>query len=181
MKLLLTSIYIIFSFLFLIYLAIPNINFPNQILDSRTSYEPADTETTLRKGYFTDFSRGEVLTHYKNEFVLNIFGYKLKPLELNYPPEEAQTLIRDQTRSTFLEELVFPFRESIYINGFEPKEDKDAIVVDGVRYRQKIIVKSVSSNVYVRFIIGIATIVFVGFYLLNLSLVINKVKKSWKS
>ena len=38
---------------------------------------------------------------------------------LNYPPEDAQTLIRDQTQATFLEEIVHPMRESLFIAGNE--------------------------------------------------------------
>jgi len=96
------------------------------------------------------------MSHYFSEFekdsLLNIY---LPTYRLNYPPEEAYEKIRDQTRSTFLEEIVHPFRESLYINGFEPKEEKDTIFIDGRIWRQKITVVFVPSNLLVRFLVGI--------------------------
>ena len=59
-------------------------------------------------------------------------------------------MIRDQTRSTFLEEVVHPLRESLYINGFEPKDPKDAVIIAGRVWRQKIIVRYVPSHAFVR-------------------------------
>jgi len=129
----------------LVYVLLPSPAFPNPLPDALQSKEPADSETPLRRAYFTNFTRGEVMAHYKKEFKWG--------LTLNYPPEESRTLIRDQTRSTFLEEIVHPLRESIYINGFEPKEEKDAINIAGLPWRQKIIVRYVPSSVYVRIIV----------------------------
>jgi len=143
-------LYILFSIIFLAYLSLPNPEFPAPPSDTLQSDEPADTETPLRRAYFTNFTREEVMDHYKDQF---------KGLyRLNYPPEEAGTIIRDQTRSTFLEEIVHPFRESIFINGFEPKEQKDAIEIAGRSWRQKIIVRYVPSSIWVRLVLGISTI-----------------------
>ena len=77
---------------------------------------------------------------------------------LNYPPEEARTIIRDQTRSTFLEEIVHPLRESVFINGFEPKDPKDAIEIAGRSWRQKIIVRYVPSRLWLRLVLGLSTV-----------------------
>jgi len=79
-------------------------------------------------------------------------GIPLPTFRLNYPPEEAQTIIRDQTRSTFLQEIVHPMRESVYINGFEPADPKDAVIIKGRHFRQKIIVRFVPSSFPVRLI-----------------------------
>jgi len=139
-----------------VYLLLPSSGFPEKIPDSLQSKELADTEDPNRRAYFTNYSREEVIEHYMNNF-----GGALR---LNYPPEESQTLIRDQTRSTYLEEIVHPMRESIYINGFEPKEDKDKINIEGRHFRQKIIVKYVEGNKYARVVVfGLA---LVGVYLL---------------
>lgn len=139
-------LYIVFSIAFLWYLAMPGPEFPNPPTDALRSKEPADSETPLRRAYFTNLTREEVMAHYLKEFKWGI--------RLNYPPEEAKTIIRDQTRSTFLEEIVHPFRESIYINGFEPKNEKDAINIEGKSWRQKIIIKQVSSAPFARIFIG---------------------------
>jgi len=143
-------LYILFSIIFLAYLSLPNSEFPAPPSDALQSDEPADTETPLRRAYFTNYTREEVMEHYKNEFQ---GGFRL-----NYPPEEARTIIRDQTRSTFLEEIVHPFRESVFINGFEPKEQKDAIEIAGRSWRQKIIVRYIPSSIWVRLVLGISTI-----------------------
>lgn len=72
-----------------------------------------------------------VVAHFSNyyrEFVLPFYIERYRqtawllipPLRLNYPPEFAFTAIKDQTQSTYLEELVYPLRDSLFVNGFEP-------------------------------------------------------------
>jgi hypothetical protein len=149
-------IFILFFLVLAIYVILPSPDFPKPLNNSFQSGEPADVETPLRRGYYTNATREEVMAHYKDEFG----GYGL-----NYPPEEAQTIIRDQTKSTFLEELVHPLRESIYINGFEPTDPQYKIVINGVHWNQKVIVRYVPSNVYVRLLVvclsGLATALLV--------------------
>ena len=151
--------FILFSIILLVYLSLPNPEFPTPPSDALQSDEPGDTETPLRRAYFTNLTRDEVMQHYKNEFKgSSFFGIYLPTYRLNYPPEEAQTIIRDQTRSTFLEEIVHPFRESVFINGFEPKDPKDAIEIKGRPWRQKIIVRYVPSNIWLRLVLGISAL-----------------------
>lgn len=152
-------LFVVFSLVFLFYLYLPNPKFPNPPEGALQSNEPADTETPLRRAYFTNLLRGEVMNFYKKEFESPaLFGIPFFTERLNYPPEEAKTLIRDQTRSTFLEELVHPFRESLFVNGFEPKVAKDAIFIEGKPWRQKIIVKYVPSERKVRILVGLLTL-----------------------
>jgi hypothetical protein len=142
---------VIFGVLFLFYLAIPNSDFPAPPLDSLQSHEPADSENPLRRAYFTNYSRAEVLVWYKGQFERpTVLGIKIPAYLLNYPPENAQTIIRDQTRSTFLQEVVHPFRESVFINGFEPTNPKDAIFIENRVWRQKITVRYIPSLPVVR-------------------------------
>lgn len=145
---------LLFSILLLIYVFLPTPQFPLPPPNSAQSFEPADTESHLRRAYFTNLTREEVLSHYENIFNT---GTKIPTLRLNYQPEEAQSIIRDQTKSTYLEELVHPFRESIFVNGFEPKSEKDTIIIDGVRWKQKIIVKYLPSNYIYRVIVTLLT------------------------
>lgn len=143
--------FFIFSGILVFYLLLPNPSFPEPPPDALQSNEPADTETTLRRAYFTNFTREEVLVHYKNQLQKSAFlGVPLPTYRLNYPPEEAKTIIRDQTRSTFLEEIVHPLRESVFINGFEPKDAKDTIFINDKYWRQKIIVRFIPSSVVIR-------------------------------
>lgn len=134
----------------------PSPDFPTPPSDALMSDEPADVETPLRRGYFTDLDREEVMQHYLSQFdETKLLDISILAYRLNYPPEEAQTLIRDQTRSTFLEEIVHPFRESVFINGFEPTEDRDLIRVGGKLWRQKIIVRYYPSDLKERLAVGI--------------------------
>jgi len=159
MKQFVKYVYIIFSIIFLFYLILPNPEFPEQLSGSIQSFEPADIETPLRRGYYTDLTRNEVMNFYISQ--VNKSPFKNIPIptyKLNYPPEEAQTLIRDQARSTFLEEIAHPMRESFFVNGFEPKQDKDMIEIEGKKWRQKIIVRYLPSSLYHRLLVGILTL-----------------------
>lgn len=146
----------IVAFFFIFYLYQPLNNFPKSLPNAVQSEEEGDNEDINRRAYFTDFTREEVIEFYKKDFSVSFFNFE--PLRLNYPPEDSQTLIRDQTRSTFLEELVYPMRESIFINGFEPKDPKDEIWYKGIHYRQKIIIRYVPSLFIPRLVIGMATV-----------------------
>lgn len=164
MKLFFKILYVVIFSVLLIYVILPEPQFPTPPADSIQSNEPADTETPLRRAYFTNYTRQEVMDHYKNEFSKpTIFNIPFIGYSFNYPPEESQITIRDQTRSTFLEEIVHPLRESIYINGFEPKTQKDAIFIENRSWRQKIIIKYSGSNTSVRvimvFLIAVSTLV----------------------
>jgi hypothetical protein len=142
----------------LIYASAPEPFFPPPPAGSVQSMEEADTENSLRKAYFTDFDREQVIRHYKQDFKLRIFGIEIPAMRLNYPPEDAQVLIRDQTRSSFLEELTYPLRQSLFINGFKPKEAKDEIWYKGVHYEQKITVRFVPSSRPVRIVVSLGIV-----------------------
>lgn len=162
MKKITKILFMIMTMALLFYLALPNLKFPSPPDDSLQSDEPADTESNLRRAYFTNLTREEVMLHYEGQFTKStLFNLTLPTYRLNYPPEEAKMLIRDQTRSTFLEEIVHPFRESVFVNGFEPKDPKDAILIGGRDWRQKIIIRYVPSNILVRLILGITALVLV--------------------
>ena len=143
-------IFVVFSLAFLIYLAFPEPPFPSGLWDFKSSTEGADKETPLRRGYYTNLTREQLMDHYTKEFAWGI--------RLNYPPEDAQTLIRDQTKSSFLEEIVHPMRESLFVNGYQPKPKDPPLEVNGIRYNQKVIVKYVGSSVFVRILVGILSL-----------------------
>ena len=168
------TVFIAFFVVGVLYLAIPNYAFPAPPPDSLQSQEPADTETPLRRAYFTNYTRDEVLAWYKGQFeAKTALGIKIPSYLLNYPPEEAQTIIRDQTRSIFLQEVVHPMRESLYINGFGAKSEKDTILINDRVWRLKITVRYVASDVIIREILFIASA-------LMIAVVYNTFKKSLK-
>ena len=147
------------------YLALPNYSFPIPPPDSIQSEEPADLESPLRRGYFTNFERAEILSWYKTQFDHSSFlNLGLPTVLLNYPPENAQTLIRDQTGSTFLQEFAHPFRESFYINGFETPENyiKPIFFVGGQTWQQKIIIRFIPTSIWVRELVFIASAVMIA-------------------
>ncbi len=161
-------VYIITSILFLIYLLLPNPNFPEPLDNTLQSTEPADIETPLRRSYYTDIDRATVMNIYSDEFRDNTSIIPWLNYRLNYPPEEAQTLIRDQARSTYLEEVVHPFRESLFVNGYEPKENKDIILVGDKFWKYKLTLKLQGSSVLARLVIGLLTILFIPLLFTNL-------------
>lgn len=134
-----------------VYTLLPSPKFPAPPPNAVQSTEEADSEDPLRRAYFTNYTREQVIDHYRNQF-----RYQPFILRLNYPPEDAQTIIRDQTRSTYLEELVHPLRESLFINGFVPRVAKDDIWYKGTHYEEKITVKYVVASAFVR--VPIATL-----------------------
>lgn len=168
--------YLVFFVLFLlfVYEVVPGPEFPPPPPDAIQSHEPADSETPLRRAYFTNLSRNEVMSWYRNKFdSVGFGGLRFYSINLNYGPEEAQGIIRDQTRSTFLEEIVHPFRESIYINGFEPKDPKDSIFIEERHWRQKIIVRYVPTSLFVR-------LLFVGSVLFAFLVISKKIASSFR-
>ena len=132
MKLVAKVIVFLLVLLTVYYLLLPSPRFPQPPPDSLRSNEPGDLETTYRRAYYTNYSRSEILKYYADQFRLpgQIF--------LNYPPEDAFSLIRDQTKSSWLQELVHPWRESLYINGFYPTKPTEQIYIDGIHYLNKI-------------------------------------------
>lgn len=155
------------ALVFLGYLLMPNPGFPEPIVNSPRSLERGDSEDLrTRRAYFTDFNRQEVLTHYTQQWkYLLYWPWKFKlpsPVyRVNHRPEDAHTAIRDQTRSTFLEEIIHPFRESFYVNGFLPSSAKDTIIIEDRQFVQKITVRFVQSSLYVRLIIGFGSILLI--------------------
>lgn len=147
------SLLVVFSLFFLGYLVLSAPKFPDPPPGAVQSMEDADVESPLRRAYFTNYTREQVVAHYKNQF-----RFKFITLELNYPPEEAQTLIRDQTRSYYLEELVHPLRESLFINGFIAQKAQDDIWYKGVHYEEKITIKYVPGSTVLRLFMGVVVL-----------------------
>ena len=111
------TILIIFNILAVVYLVLPTPTLPD-LENSVKSNLPGDTvQITNVSGYFTNLSRQEVISFYKNKY------QGLFRINLNHPPEKAKEIIIDTIPSYYLEELVLPFKESLYINGFEWEKD----------------------------------------------------------
>lgn len=171
-------IYLVLSAFFLFYLVIPAPDFPPQPPDTLKSDEPGDIEDPLRPSYFTDFDREGIIGYYKQHFsnspLLNI---PFLTYRLNYPPEESVTIIRDQARSTYLEELVHPFRESLFVNGFGARVAKDVIIIQDRLWQEKITIKYIPSSLVVRVAIGAISMGVLWIVINEWALVLNKFRK----
>lgn len=80
------------------------------------------TEVANVSAYFSNHYRKFVTDYYRFIYQSQTKLF-LAPIRLNYPPEEAYQYIKDQTHSTYLEEYVYPLRDSLFINGLEPFDE----------------------------------------------------------
>lgn len=115
-------IFIIFAVLLLIYILWPG---PSRI--SQFSVLPDSAKSTLSgdtvqipnvSGYFSNNFRDFVVPFYIKDYQKNSF-FLFPPLRLNHPPEYSWAAIKKHTETTYLEELVYPLRDSLYVNGYE--------------------------------------------------------------
>ena len=143
------------------------------------SAEPGDTwQHPDQKGFYSNLSRSEVISQMQSKYSLTIFGLKIPSFRLNYRPEDAFALVRDQTKSNYLEEIVYPMRDSLFVNGWEPANapvyantPKDMIpklFYENVAYLNKITLKPNHSSLAFRIIVW--TLIFPATYLVYLSL-----------
>ena len=118
MKLLFAS----FSILLLVYMIWPG---PSKISDFSTlpnsdkSILPGDTyQIPNVAAYFSNSFRDFVVPFYLKNYQQNT-RLPFPPLRLNHPPEYSWDVIKKHTETTYLEELVYPLRDSLYVNGYE--------------------------------------------------------------
>ncbi len=69
--------------------------------------------------YFSDNYRNFVTQFFRQNYK-SLTWLPFPPLRLNHPPEYSWNVIKKHTDSTYLEEYVYPLRDSLYVNGFEP-------------------------------------------------------------
>lgn len=143
------------------------------------SDEPGDTwQNPDQSAYFTDLSREEVIAFYQDSFGLDLFGLRLRPFRLNYRPEDTAIYVRKHIDSYYLEELVFPFRDSLFVHGWNPslapqnrdlpelERAKRLININGQPFSAKIILKPYYSPLWARLLVW--TLVFpVGYLVLT--------------
>lgn len=121
------------------------------------SNEPGDTvQNPDQRGFYTNSTRAEVLTEIQEKMKISIFRVKLPNFRLNYRPEEAHELVRDQLKSNYLEEIIYPFHSSVFVNGWEPKKSPEYagkpadevpdISIYGIPYEAKITLKPITNS-----------------------------------
>lgn len=167
-------------FLGLIYLLWPG---PGSIGDippipnSLKSDEPGDTTQNQNIAAYFSLQKRDVITNfYYDQFhYLNVFGFKIPPIKFNHPVENAQVSVRDQVRSTYLEEYAYPFRDSLFVNGYDKEvwnklnhiqndTKNETIEINGEMYSSKTTVRYYHSSIITRIII------YIGVWLLCITL-----------
>lgn len=97
-------------------------NFPALPQSAKSTLSGDTVEIPNIVAYFSNNYRKYVMSYYKLSYQGQT-KLPFPPVRLNYPPEEAYTYIKVQTQSTYLEELSYPLRDSLFINGLEPFDE----------------------------------------------------------
>lgn len=120
------KIFIIFSGLLLIYMIWPGPGRIDQFAALPSSEKSKLEGDTIQipnvSAYFSNNFRNFIVPFYSNNYQ-NLVKLPFSPLRLNHPPEYSWTAIKKHTDSTYLGELVYPLRDSLFVNGFEPFEE----------------------------------------------------------
>ncbi len=156
MKVIITIIAILLG----VYLIWPSPKFPLAPLNSLQSLEPADTESIYRRGYYTNLTRGEIMDWYDKNYS-GLIHYRL-----DLPPEDSHTVIRDLTVTSYLEQIIHPWRDSLYINVFVPTKPSEQINRNGIHYLNKVIVRQIPSRSATRITVMLMTLV-VGYLIIK--------------
>ena len=166
-----------------VYLSLPTPSTPDLSLAVRSD-EAGDTwQHPDQKGFYTDMTRQQVIGEMQSKFVTSISGISIPSYRLNYRPEESFQFVRDQVYSNYLEEIVYPLKDSLFVNGFEPinlpanrhidPKDIRGVSFKGQYYLSKVTLRPVTSSVYARILIW--TLIFPATFF-----VIKSLKKSLK-
>jgi len=155
-KITLILTWLVFNVIALVYLVTPPPllrDFPNSV----KSTLPGDTVQLKNvSGYFTNLTRREVINYY-----LSFYNHPLL-VRLNHPPEKSKTIFRDTMQSYYLEELVLPFKESLFINGYEWENDvftkpekriANKLTYNGISYSAKITLKTFPVPIFSRLLV----------------------------
>ena len=140
-----TVIFIVFNIFAVLYLINPTPKLPD-LVNSVKSDLPGDTvQIPNVSAYYTNMTRTEVINFYKSYY------YGLFRIKLNHPPEKSKDIIVNTLQSYYFEEFILPFRESLYVNGFEWENDvftkvekraKNKLVYQDKEYKAKITIRT---------------------------------------
>lgn len=138
------------------------------------SIEPGDTTQIANvSAYYTDISRKDILDYYQKYFSKSTFlGIPLITYRLNHPPERIREVLRNTQQSTYVEEIIHPLRESVFINGFEWNNDpftpaksraQNILIVNGKTYQFKVTIFYQESKTWSRILIFYLTMTAIYF------------------
>lgn len=132
---------------------------PSDLSEAFKSDEPGDTwQLKDVSAYYTNKERKDVISYYQDYFSqISLFPI----VRLNHPPEFGREVFIDTKQTYYLEELIFPMKQSLFINGYEWENDvftpvasrKQYILeADGKVWKSKVSLKWFSSHVFVRLV-----------------------------
>ena len=140
----------LFNIFAIVYLISPTPTLPD-LVNSVKSDEPGDTiQLKNVSAYYTNMTRTEVMNFYKAYYSGSF------RIIINHPPEKSKEIIRDTIQSYYFEEYVLPFKESLYINGFEWENDvftlpekriKNKLLFKDKEYKAKITIKIIPTSI----------------------------------
>ncbi len=115
-------LFISFSVLLLVYMLWPGPTSISQFYPLPNSAKSTLSGDTVQipnvSAYFSNLFRNFVVPFYSKNYQ-QAFHFPFPPLEITHPPEYSWVVIKNPTDTTFLQELVYPLRNSLYINGLE--------------------------------------------------------------
>lgn len=172
------KIFICFAILLLAYMIWPGSNKISDfkpLPDSAKSTLSGDTvQIPNVSAYFSNNFRNFVIPFYKANYQQSSH-FPFPPLELTQPPEYSWVVIKNPTDTTYLQELVYPLRDSIYINGFETHRPDGSLIFWGAPelneagkiWFTKVTLRFYTSNIPVRILVwvGIVTSILLIFKL----------------
>jgi hypothetical protein len=169
-KIIFLVVFTLFNSVALWYLISPTPQIPD-LPNSIVSQEPGDTvQLTNVKAFYTDMPRSEVMEFYRQNYTSPL------RVNINHPPERAKDIFRNTMQSYYLEELFIPFKQSLYINGFEWENDvftkpekriKNRLEYQGREFKSKVTLRYYPVSVSHRLIILAAfNALFIGLYFL---------------
>lgn len=170
--------FIIFSVLLLMYMLWPGpgkiSDFPPLPESEKSTLEGDTIQIPNVSAYFSNNFRESATSFYRKNYQ-NSSHLPFPPLILNHPPEYSWITIKKHTDSTYLEEFVYPLRDSLYVNGLEPFYEDGSPKFWGAtkfeigenRWFTKVTLRFYPSTILVRIIIwlGITVAVFFLFRL----------------
>ena len=111
------TVLIAVNILIFIYAFFPLPTIPHLPNSSKSTLPGDSYQISNVNAYFTDITRAEVMAFYRSIYQQPFF------IRINHPPEKSKQIIIDTIQSTYLEELVIPFKQSLFINGYEWQND----------------------------------------------------------
>lgn len=169
-KLMMKIAFLVFSIALLIYMLWPAPSqmsqFPALPNSEKSTLEGDTIQIPNVSAYFSNNFRKFVIPFYADHYQ-NLTGLPFSPMRLNYPPEYSWSVIKKHTDSTYLEELTYPLKDSLYVNGLEPfNENGDPKWLGATKFEigkniwlTKVTLRFYPSGIFSRFVIWLGIIV----------------------